>query len=184
MSEGMLVRHCSPTLAGMKTGSLFSCECPSVEELKGDLRRLNRTLGKKGIRVIPLRRSRKRALIYVYRPSQLRRDLASPQIRSLLDEYGYAGRSPEQCLVLLIRKLRQQEEFPHEIGLFLGYPPEDVRGFIENKAACCKCVGCWKVYGDPQAAQQTFCKFRKCTQVYCRQWEQGRPLERLTVTSA
>lgn len=184
MSEGMLVRHCSPTLAGMKTGSLFSCECPSTEELKADLRRVNLALGHKGIRVIPLCRSHRRALIYVYRPSQLRRDLSDPQVRALLDSMGYAGLSPEQCLIRLIRKLRRQEDFPHEIGLFLGYPPEDVRGFIENKAEGSKCVGCWKVYGDPQVAQAIFAKYRKCAQVYTQQWERGRPLERLTVASA
>ena len=34
-------------------------------------------------------------------------------------------------MVLIQRKI---DEFPHDIGLFLGYPPEDVLGFITNKA--------------------------------------------------
>ena len=25
-------------------------------------------------------------------------------------------------------------EFPHEVGLFLSYPPEDVKGFIDHRA--------------------------------------------------
>ena len=29
MSEDLLIRHCSPTLAGIKTGNLFSCACAS-----------------------------------------------------------------------------------------------------------------------------------------------------------
>lgn len=53
-------------------------------------------------------------------------------------------------------KLQSAPDFPHEIGLFLGYPAEDVKGFIENKAACSKCSGCWKVYGDEQAARILF----------------------------
>lgn len=53
-------------------------------------------------------------------------------------------------------KLQSDPDFPHEIGLFLGYPAEDVKGFIENKAACSKCSGCWKVYGDEQAARILF----------------------------
>ena len=53
-----------------------------------------------------------------------------------------------------MQRLGQAAEFPHEIGLFLGYPPEDVQGFLENRL--CKCVGCWKVYGDEQAAQNGF----------------------------
>lgn len=33
MSEDLLIRHCSPTLAGIKTGNLFSCVCPCRKEL-------------------------------------------------------------------------------------------------------------------------------------------------------
>ena len=32
-------------------------------------------------------------------------------------------------------------EFPHEVGLFLGYPPEDVKGFIDHRANNFKCAG-------------------------------------------
>lgn len=45
-------------------------------------------------------------------------------------------------------------EFPHEVGLFLGYPPEDVEGFIENKARSCKITGYWKVYSDEEKAKR------------------------------
>ena len=63
----------------------------------------------------------------------------------------------------------------------MGYPPEDVEGFISQKAQNYKCVGCWKVYGDAEAAQRTFEKYKKCTDVYCSQWEKGISIERLTV---
>ncbi len=43
-------------------------------------------------------------------------------------------------------------QFPHEIGLFLGYPPEDVCGYIRNKGKCQKCTGHWQVYGDENFA--------------------------------
>ena len=36
MSEELLVRHGAPTLAGMKTGSLFSCACGDAAALRGD----------------------------------------------------------------------------------------------------------------------------------------------------
>ena len=81
----------------------------------------------------------------------------------------------------LIKRMCADEEFPHEIGLFLGYPPEDVRGFIENGAENCKCVGCWKVYGNVEAAKKTFAKYKKCTDVYSRQQANGKSVERLTV---
>ena len=70
-------------------------------------------------------------------------------------------------------------DFPHEVGLFLGYPAEDVRGFIENRAAGCKCVGCWKVYGDVNAAKMRFASFEKCTRDNCGRLRRGCTLEQL-----
>ena len=80
-----------------------------------------------------------------------------------------------------MERLGESSEFPHEIGLFLGYPCEDVKGFIENKASSAKCVGCWKVYGDADKAQKQFELFKKCAKVYQQQFELGKPLTRLTV---
>ena len=71
MSEDLLIRHCSPTLAGIKTGNLFSCACPSRRDLTKDLCRLNKKLVPKGIRVLPLRVRKGRALIYAYRPNAI-----------------------------------------------------------------------------------------------------------------
>ena len=75
MSEELVVRQCAPTLAGIKTGSLFSCPCDSPEELRQEVRRINRLLAGKGLCLLPLRFDGGRALLYLYRPSRLRQDL-------------------------------------------------------------------------------------------------------------
>lgn len=181
MSEKLIVQHCSPTLAGMKTGSLFSCRMESRKALSEYVRCLNRRLVRKGLRVIPVCISERRALIYLYRPAQLERDFSEKMVQDILRQHGYACENPEQCVTRLMVKIREQGEFPHEIGVFLGYPPEDVKGFIEHKADCFKCVGYWKVYGDQQRAEKIFAKYRKCTDVYCRQWERGTSIEKLAV---
>ena len=72
-------------------------------------------------------------------------------------------------------------DFPHEVGLFLSYPPEDVQGFIDHRAMDFKCAGLWKVYGDQQRAQALFDRFRRCTQRYCALWQTGLRLEQLAV---
>lgn len=41
MSEEILVKQGAPTLAGIKTGSLFSCPCEDHEALMTDIRRLS-----------------------------------------------------------------------------------------------------------------------------------------------
>lgn len=181
MSDEMIVRHCSPTLAGMKTGNMLTCYYENADEMKNSLRRWNRLLGKKGLRVLPLRFQKNQALIYVFRPSRLSKDLQNDIAGRLLAEYGYADKTPQRCILRLMQRLKASGEFPHEIGLFLGYPPEDVNGFIENKAGGSKFAGCWKVYGDVEAAQKLFAKYKKCTDVYCEQLSRGKSVERLTV---
>lgn len=181
MSEEMLVRHCAPTLAGMKTGSMLSCEYKSRDELCRDLRRWNRMLSHKGLRVIPLRYNGHCALIYIYRPLKLKRDLVDETARSILRGCGYSEKAPERCIVHLIKRMAAYEDFPHEVGLFLGYPPEDVSGFIKNKAKDSKLVGAWKVYGDVAEAERTFAKYKKCTDAYCACLARGKSVEHLAV---
>lgn len=181
MSEELLVKHCSPTLAGMKTGSMFTCSCSNKDLLYDGLRKWNVLLRYKGLRLIPLRFQNQRALVYVYRPSRLSEDLKNQLAARILEERGYDADFPEGCVVHLMKRLHQSEEFPHEVGLFLGYPPEDVCGFIENKACGCKCVGCWKVYGNETEAKKLFAKYEKCTKVYCAQYANGKPIERLSI---
>lgn len=181
MSEELLIIHCSPTLAGLKTGSLFTVECGERTEFVDELCRLNRLLGPKGIRVLPVKKIRERVLIYVYRPSKLEEDFADEQVRAMLRKMGYPCEKPGQCVVCLAKKLRENQMFPHEVGLFLGYPSEDVQGFIENKADNCKCVGCWKVYGNVEQAQKKFQMYRKCADLYHTLWLKGFTIERLTV---
>lgn len=181
MSEEMIINHCSPTLAGIKTGALFNCAYPSERELRSAVRAWNKTLSPKGLRVLPLRYNGRTALIYIYRPAMLSDDLKNEAARRLLAKCGYVSETPGGCIVQLLRRFAECEEFPHEIGLFLGYPPEDVCGFIANKACGYKCVGYWKVYGDEEKAKKAFAKFEKCTRCYCRQHAKGTGIERLAV---
>lgn len=99
----------------------------------------------------------------------------------LLRQAGYPCGSCGQCVARLVQRLRTEEEFPHEVGLFLSYPPEDVQGFIDHRAEDFKCAGLWKVYGDEQRAQLLFDRFRRCTQRYCALWQTGYRLEQLAV---
>lgn len=180
MSEENLIRHFAPTLAGIKTGSLFNLCYGSDRQMLADARHWNGLLTQKGLRMLPLRFSDGRGLIYLYRPSRLAHDLRQPEAVRILNRCGYRGKTPEQCVAGLAERMRRGDAFPHEIGLLLGYPPADVLGFMESPAAC-KCVGCWKVYGDVEAARETFARYEKCTQAYCRQYRAGRGVQWLAV---
>ncbi|MBQ8961140.1 MAG: DUF3793 family protein [Ruminococcus sp.] len=181
MSEELVVRHCSPTLAGLKTGNMFTAAFSGKEDLRCELCRLNRIFVKKGLRAIPLRYKDNRALIYIYRPDRLKEDLKNSSACEVLKSCGYSCKSTGKCIGRLIERLKTSEDFPHEIGLFLGYPPEDVTGFIEKRS--CKLTGFWKVYGDPELAKKRFASYRKCMNVYYNCWSEGCSLERLAVAT-
>ena len=181
MPEEILIKQGAPTLAGIKTGSLFPCPCEDRDALLDDIRRLNRLLVPKGLCLLPIRFLDAQVLLYLYRPAELRRDLKDALAAEILRQAGYAGNDCSRCVARLIRRFRESGEFPHEIGLFLSYPPEDVKGFIDHRACGFKCAGLWKVYGDERRARELFAKFKKCTEVYCALWQAGSGLERLAV---
>ncbi len=182
MSEELVVRYCSPTLAGIKTGSLFSCDYESETNLRDDIHSFNGILTPCGLRMLPMKRCGGRALIYLYRPEKLSQDLADAEAVSLLKSFGYQNSHAAQQVVHLVKRLRESSQFPHEIGLFLGYPPEDVRGFIENRGRHCKYTGFWKVYADEQNACRLFENYRKCTKIYSRKYAEGTSIKRLILT--
>ncbi len=177
MTEEVLLRYCAPTLAGVKTASLFRHTFPSRSAMLTELRHWNRQLCRKGLRILPLQWNGNAALIYLYRPQALKNDFGHFSVSRLMASYGYPRENPARCLAQLMKRLHQEQGFPHEIGLFLGYPPEDVQGFIEHRP--CKYTGCWKVYGDVEQAKRTFASYQQCTSRYLRRWAEGIPVEHL-----
>ncbi|MBR6983684.1 MAG: DUF3793 family protein [Ruminococcus sp.] len=180
MPEELVIRHCSPTLAGLKTANMFACSYENESELKNDVTAFNKRFAAKGIRVVPLRYSNGKALIYIFRPSRLEADLSDVKADKVLRRCGYHCGDISKCLSDLINRIEESEEFPHEIGIFLGYPPEDVIGFIEKRE--CQATGFWKVYSNKDKAEKIFDQFRKCMNVYYKCWNEGFTLERLTVS--
>lgn len=179
MSEEMIIKHCSPTLAGIKTGNMFSCAFENPEQMKESIRSYNRLLSKKGLRVLPLRHKDNRTLVYIFRPEALKEDLCNGLACRILKDKGYSMKTADRCVVHLIKRIGEMEVFPHEVGLFLGYPPEDVSGFICNKE--CKFSGLWKVYGDVNAAQERFEQYKKCTESFSKRFADGCTLVSLAV---
>lgn len=178
-SEELIVKMCAPTLAGLKTGSMFSASYRSEAKVKAELRRLNGLFEPKGLVIMPLRFADNTVLLYVGRMQALARDLTDPKAAAMLKKLGYPCGSTKNCLLHLMRRMRTLNGFPHEVGLFLGYPPEDVLGFVRNRAKNYKAVGLWKVYGDTQMAQRQFEACRKCTEESVSRFKSGASLEQL-----
>ncbi|OOB80542.1 MAG: hypothetical protein BEN19_04405 [Epulopiscium sp. Nuni2H_MBin003] len=180
MLTEFVIRFCSPTLAGLKVSNLFSCKYTDIMDIENEVERLNKLLNIKGIFFRILRTRDNIALIYVYRKSKLRDTLNCKHVRGFLETYGYEKFQINDCISLLQEHL-VNEDFPHEIGIFLGYPLSDVIAFIENKGKHSKHTGCWKVYTNEEEAKKIFARFDKCTEVYRKCFGEGSDLIKLAI---
>lgn len=100
-------------------------------------------------------------LLLVYRREHLAATLRAEETKVFLAELGYDVSCEEVEPYLARLAARFCQGVPHEIGIFLGYPLEDVRGFIENGGRNAKLSGYWKVYGDERRALAAFDAYRK-----------------------
>ncbi len=180
VSTDLILQYCAPTLAGIKMGNLFSYKYNSFTELTEHVAQKNTLLNQKGVYFEVLKTNGTKALVYVYRKRQLQERLSCPNVRHFLQKNGYSSLSIGDCLQQLKYNLLSPD-FPHEIGIFLGYPLSDITAFILHKGMNYKCSGYWKVYTDTQAAQETFARFAKCTKIYCAKSKEGFDISRLTV---
>jgi hypothetical protein len=181
--ENALVKHCAPTLAGLKTASMINVAFKCPKQLAKMLTHLNNALNHKGLTLRLLHNSENRALIYVYRQNKLIADLNQEGVWKFLNNLGYTSSDPDDCLTFLTQRIRDYDGFPHEIGLFLSYPLADVEGFIKNKGENCKLCGYWKVYDNESATKALFEKYKKCTKKYSECFRNGSSLEKLTVAA-
>lgn len=181
--EKLLVEHCAATLASIKTASLFSAAVSSKQMLREQIDYWNARMKEKGICLFVLRVWDGRALIYVYRKRRLKADLKRPEVRTFLKSYGYINEDLEDALEHLKSRFLESSTFPHEIGVFLDYPLEDVKGFIKNKGQNYKLCGIWKVYCNENDAKKLFQKYQKCREIYLQLWERGKSVMQLTVAA-
>lgn len=179
--EKYLIEYCAPTLAGLKTANMFSMTITDEADFQMQAESINQWLAEKGLWLTELRRRGDFALLYVCRKSHLQRDLEQNDIKRFLNHYGYDRTDLDGAVERLKCRLAESESFPHEIGVFLGYPLEDVIGFIQNEGKNCKCSGIWKVYSDESEAKKLFTRFLRCKDVYMKLWNQGRPVRNMTV---
>jgi hypothetical protein len=109
-----------------------------------------------GLSVLILREGTAGGLVLLYRRGLLARKLrAGPGVRYLRSLSYPAGPGLEGFLSFL-KKRFAEPGFPHEVGIFLGYPLEDVINFSAGKPSPYACRGYWKVYHRPEKAERTF----------------------------
>lgn len=121
-------------------------------------------------------------MLLVWRPARVRELLAGPASRLFLERRGLPAEEG-RLMPALAARLRAcyagRTPFPHEIGLVLGYPIEDVEGFIADGGRGAAACGRWKVYGDVRAARLRFDELGRRERQLRRLYSEGVPVREL-----
>lgn len=172
--ERVLAYHCGASLSGIKPADLVSWRLEDGEESL--LAEYQGLLAPKGVCLRVIQRKPRFCLLLSYRPRLLERRLGQAEVAALLEREGYpVGDGVEPMVRQLMLRL-EMENFPHEIGLFLGYPVADVEGFCRNEGRNYKVSGLWKVYGQVEEALRLFRAVDLCRDALCRGLDEGMTL--------
>jgi hypothetical protein len=175
--EQLLGFHAAPMLMGLKTASLLSFQKSRFDDFEALLAGYQQCFTCKGISVFRLSEGEEYVLLLFYREGALRQDLAQPAAKKILGRLGYRDDDTLMGkLEYLKMRMQLRKSFPHEVGLFLGYPPEDVAGFIQHKGQDFVCSGCWKVYANERETRALFELYAECTHDFCLRLEAGERL--------
>lgn len=171
-----IIFQCAPFLKGMKAACMLNVET-------GYCRDLENVLWGTDMDHKILSENKGKCLVFLYRKNELSAFLEKNEVRDFLRHYGYDCQDLEIMLARLSARVRdhacRNQSFPHEIGVFLDYPVEDVRCFIEQGGKGEVMSGYWKVYHDPGKAQLTFQAYDKARVSAVNEYLAGRTVREI-----
>lgn len=168
--DTMLIQSCSPTLCGIKPASLLSINKQEFQRERNHLRSITKSLGNHGKSVVTLCRLDKKVLLFLFDRNLLRSRLEDKAVQDYLATKGYS--QPQvftQVLGTFLKRLMASPDFPHESGVFLGYPLEDVMAFEKQPNYGYKFCGTWKAYSNVEYARHVSKTYSECRSL-CGQW--------------
>lgn len=166
--------QCAPVLKGIKASNIITV--PS-----GAWKTLRKIFKNSAIICVPLYLGKEKDVLLLYRYELLTRHLGRECVIRFLKSYGYD--SLDTASVIIRLRLHYQEymagkrPFPHELGVILEYPVEDVESFILHEGRNCLLASYWKVYHNREQAEQIFQKYDEARLKAMREVLEGRPLE-------
>ncbi len=156
--ETRLALQCAPLITGVKIANLLivsTCDEPEVR----------RILKKSSIIYYRLLRKENKTTFLLFHRLQLAAYLSDPDVQYILKAEGYKDLSIGGILrtfqLRFQTHMNEQVGFPHEMGLLLGYPVEDVQGFILYKGQNALYSGYWKVYANVPEKKRIFDQYEE-----------------------
>lgn len=173
--EQTVAYYGAPAICGIKPASLFSVKKDFVHTASDKVERWNKSLAKKERHLELVKCKNGISLMFIYDKELLKKTLGGKQEQLYLASKNYhTEKGFEFILAEMLSRLEEGKKFPHEIGLFLGYPLEDVLGFECNCGRCSRYTGCWKVYtSNLDEAIEKMRLYKECSKRCSSLFEQG-----------
>ena len=167
-----LVRYAAPTLCGIKTGNLFCLR--QSDFCEREFYKSAAALKAFGIESAFVQGRRGKIISLFYDAVWVQKILSTPCAAQYLSGKGYSsgGAVPVQDFVKKVcSKIKSGADFPHEIGILLGYPLLDVIEFDKRKGRGCAHCGYWKAYCDVERAKKLSLLYKECSERCLRLFE-------------
>lgn len=153
-----LALQCAPVISGIKISNLLTIPAKSLRELSVVLKKTELSF-----RI--LYPGRERLVILIYRETELKEYLEREEVMAFIYKCGYETSDISKIFPVFVKRymryMELKQDFPHELGLFLGYPIEDVEGFIKENGKNYLYSGYWKVYKDAELKIRLFKNYEK-----------------------
>lgn len=118
-------------------------------------------------------------ILLIYKDELLKNHIFKEKNRKFLKNIGYLNIDSVDYYVNFLRIRYQIYKCPHELGVFLGIPVEDVIDFMDcNKKKCLGC-GYWKIYNNYDEAIETFRRYDEVKKKTISKLINGIPLEEI-----
>ncbi|MFZ5944580.1 MAG: DUF3793 family protein [Bacillota bacterium] len=151
-----------PVFLGVKPGELLNIkEGKSLDSLKINIK------GFPNIRFIEVKKFTQlgRVQLFFYNQELMDKTLQQIETLSFLKEMGYPQVFKVENYISEVAKRLTYGQFPHEIGVFLGYPLKDVLGYMGIIPMQLVAIKGWRYYGSCYASYQQYNNFLKAREV-------------------
>lgn len=113
------------------------------------------------IEFVELRESQDALIILVYDKEELENYIFNKSNKQFLVQLGYEEENNIESYINKLKERYEKFKCPHELGVFLGFPLEDVKDFMECTNKKCLVCGYWMVYNNFNNAKEIFNKYDK-----------------------
>lgn len=160
--EKLLAFHCSPALFGIKPSNLMNVSLKDFPNIDSLIEELNNSFSKVSFELMKITKTS--ALILVYKKTKLSNAIFKKDNYDYLLSNGYPENKELNSYLNLLKERLKTSDFPHEIGVFLGYDLDDIKEYKSGNKNCLL-VGYWKVFSKKEEKEKIFDQYTRCKNI-------------------